>query len=116
MSKSKKPNKSFVHQFLDLYSNKGAGFAMLLLYKHYLVKGNAGINDVMPSLRKEAIRRKLDMEKLFKELTDAVGTIDGVGELRADSSNEADQPKNENGRSETRADDGSSRPREEGKT
>ena len=111
---SKKPNKSFVHQFLDLYSTKGAGFAMLLLYKHY--KDNIkGVNDVIPSLRREALKRGVDTDKLFKELNNAVGIIDGVGELRADSSNEADQPKDEDGRGKTRADDGSSRAREEGK-
>lgn len=110
---SRKSNKSFVHQFLDLYSNKGAGFAMLLLYKYF---GNniKGVSDVIPSLRTEGIRRKLDMDKLFKELNNAVGTIDGIGELRADGSNEADQPKDEDDRGKTRADDGSSGSREEG--
>lgn len=112
MSKHKKSNGSFVHQFLDLYTEKGAGFAMLLLYKYYK-DDIKGVNNVIPSLRKEGIKRKIDMEKLFKELNHAVGTNNGIGELRAGSGNEADQPKDEDGPSETRADDGSSGSQEE---
>ena len=113
MSKRKKSNGSFVHQFLDLYTEKGAGFAMLLLYKHY--KDNIkGVNDVLPSLKAEAIKRKVDVTRLFKELNSAVGTIDGTSELRTGSGNDADQSKNEDGPRETRANDGSSGSQEEG--
>jgi SpoU rRNA methylase family enzyme len=115
MSKRSKPkkNNSFVHQFLDMYSTKGAGFAMLLMYKYF--KGDSkAVNDVIPSLRKEAIKRGLNMDTLFKELNRAVGTIDGTGELRADSNNEVDQPQDEDGPSKTRANDGSSGSQEEG--
>lgn len=110
-SKTKKVNIASHHQnrfakkFIELYETKGMYVAILSLYLKTKDKP-ARLNMYMEALMEEIKKRDdLDQAKFIKELISAIGINNGAGELSTRSSDEADNPQDEDERSSTTDDD-----------